>query len=597
MANAHAPASATWAYLRHDLRRRGRSLAVLAVLIGLSSATVLAATAGARRGDSALDRLLERTRPATIAVLPNEAGFDWDRVRAIPGVEHVARFAVTSFVIEGIDEESTEFPYPDDGIMDAIERPVVLDGRIADPAQDDELMVTQAFTADTGLGVGDHLTIHLHTPEQIDQSLLSQAAGPPEGPVIEARIVGVIRSPWFSDTPGAPGRVIPSPGLFTRHEANIVGREEAIHLNALVRLADGQAGIPAFREHLVDVTGRRDIEFFDLAAMAQHADEVNAFEANSLLAFAAAAGVAATVLLGQALARTAAVAAADLEVLRALGFTTALRRSVASLGPILAGLAGAGLGLAGAIVASSHFPTGSASVFEPSPGRHVDGAVLGIGSLAVVILVAAVSTASAQRVALGRRRPVASCDSVARRLARAAGVPVPVAVGAQFAFEPGHGARSVPVRPAIVGAVTGVLGIVASLTFGTGIQGAIDHPERFGQITQIELFLGFNDEDFGPSDDLVALAADDPDVVSVNDTRQAVAQIGSQGVATFAIDTTGEPLRITLVDGDRPTAGNEIVLAPSVADGLGVGLGDRVDLEGTEGDSTFLVTGTGFVLE
>jgi predicted lysophospholipase L1 biosynthesis ABC-type transport system permease subunit len=55
--------TATW--LRLDGRQRWRSLVVLAVLIGLGSATVLTAIAGARRGDSAFSRLWARTLPAT----------------------------------------------------------------------------------------------------------------------------------------------------------------------------------------------------------------------------------------------------------------------------------------------------------------------------------------------------------------------------------------------------------------------------------------------------------------------------------------------------------------------------------------------------
>ena len=50
-------------------------------------------------------------------------------------------------------------------------------------------------------------------------------------------------------------------------------------MNALVRLAGGAAAVPAFREQLAEVSGRRDIEFFDLAAEAQHVREVADFEA------------------------------------------------------------------------------------------------------------------------------------------------------------------------------------------------------------------------------------------------------------------------------------------------------------------------------
>ena len=78
------------------------------------------------------------------------------------------------------------------------------------------------------------------------------------------------------------------------------------------------------------------------------------------------------------------------------------------------------------------------------------------------------------------------------------GAPVPVAVGSRFALERGSGPQSVPVLPALVGSVVGVVGIVAALTFADGVDDATSHPERFGMYAELESFLGFNGEDFVP---------------------------------------------------------------------------------------------------
>ena len=84
----------TLTWLRLESRRRWRSLLVLALLVALATGTVLTATAGARRGETAFGRLWDSTLPATVAVLPNQPRFNWAKVRALPEVEVLSEFPV-----------------------------------------------------------------------------------------------------------------------------------------------------------------------------------------------------------------------------------------------------------------------------------------------------------------------------------------------------------------------------------------------------------------------------------------------------------------------------------------------------------------------
>ncbi len=248
----------TLTWLRLDGLRRWRSLAVLALLIALATATILTAIAGARRGQTAFDRLWARTLPATATVLPNQPGFDWAKVAALPEVTALTKFPVVfGFEAQGYTGASTGFPLADDQMTRTIERPVILAGRPFNPRRADEVIETPKFAASSGKHVGDTLTLELASVQQANQEY-DGSTGPPLGPRIRVRIVGVGRTPWGldADTPGSPGGLLTTPALFTRYRANMMGTNGQAYINALVRLKGGQAAIPAFRADLARVTGR-----------------------------------------------------------------------------------------------------------------------------------------------------------------------------------------------------------------------------------------------------------------------------------------------------------------------------------------------------
>ena len=239
-------------------------------------------------------------------------------------------------------------------------------------------------------------------------------------------------------------------------------------------------------------------------ATPRHVREVTGFEADALLAFAAAAGIAALFLVGQSIVRYVAGTTADLEVLRSVGMRPRPLRAMAAVGPTLAAVLGGGLGVGGAFLASDRFPVGTAAPLEPAPGRR--GGPRGArrrarrrrrrSSLAGALAASWLAGRSYGRAAAAGRP---GSPASPRRL----GAPVPVAIGSRFALERGTGPQSVPVLPALVGSVVGVVGIVGALTFADGIDDATSHPERFGMYAELESFFGFNGEDFVPADDLL----------------------------------------------------------------------------------------------
>ena len=586
------------AWLRLERRRRWRSLIVLALLVALVTATVLAAVAGARRGQTAFGRLWARTLPATATVLPNQPGFDWAKVRALPEVSALSTFPVSfGFALDCCPDAGTGFPPADSELTRTIERPVVLEGRLFNPSRADEVLVTPKFVASYGKNVGDALALHLPSPRQAGTGY-DGSTGPPRGPSVRARIVGVGRSPWGSataDGPGQKGGVLASPALFTHYRTNIMGART--YINALVRLKGGAAAIPAFRTDLARVTGRSDIDVWNnIVDFGDPIRRVTGYEAACLLAFALAALVAAFFLVGQSLARYTSATVVDLQVLQAVGMTRRQAVASASAAPFLAAAAGTTAGVVGAIVASRWMPIGVASIVEPHPGIDVDWLVLSAGWVAAPVLVLAGSAVATATALTASRRHGTQRRSAVVATASGAGLPVPVVVGARFALEPGRGRSAVPVRPALVGAVTGVLGVLAAFTFSAGVSDAAANPARFGQTWQLGTFLGLNGQDFGPASRVLQAVAADRDVTGVDDARIAGAQSGQVSIESFTYDpVAGKRLAVVLTDGRMPATPNEIVLAAATARRLRAVTGATVRLTGGTRPLAVRVTGIGFV--
>ena len=588
----------TW--LRLEVRRRWRSLVVLALLVALATATVLTAAAGARRGQTALGRLWAQTLPATVTVLPNQPGFDWARVRALPEVAALTEFPVVfGFALKCCPDASTGFPPADDQMARTIERPVMFQGRMFNPERVDEIMVTPQFAAVYGKHVGDTLTLQLASPGQVDAGY-DGSSGAPRGPRIAARIVGVGLDVFAGvnvDGPGQKGGVLASPALFRYYRANIMGSSGDTYINALVRLKGGAAAIPAFRADLARVTGRSDIDMWhNWAYFGGPILRLTAYEAACLLAFALAALLAALFLVGQSVARYTTAEVADLQVLQAVGLTPRQAVASAAAPPFLAAAAGATLGVATAIVASRWMPIGAASYVEPHPGTGADWLILGPGWVLGPLLVATGSAAVAALALTARRRQAIPRRSAVAAAAAAAGLPVPVVVGARLALEPGRGRSAVPVGPALAGAIAGVLGVLAAFTFSAGVSDATANPARYGQTWQLGTFFGLSGQDYGPAGPVLRAVAADPDVTGVDDAYIGGAQSGRVSVESYSFDpVAGKRVPVVLTGGRMPAAPDEIVLAPLTAKDLHAAVGTTIRLTGGTAPMPVTVTGIGFV--
>jgi hypothetical protein len=156
-----------------------------------------------------------------------------------------------------------------------------------------------------------------------------------------------------------------------------------------------------------------------------------------------------------------------------------------------------------------------------------------------------------------------------------AGVSVPVSTGIGLALEPGRAQRALPTRPAVVGAIVGVVGIIGGLTLAAGIGDATDHPERFGTVWDFEAYTEEVTDAFGGG--LPEHVADVSGVGAVARIARLTLPVGDAVVPFYALDDVEGRTEFVVLEGDPPERG-EVALGPDTADAFGVSVGGHVEV-------------------
>ena len=550
-----------------ELRRRWRALIALGLLLGLAAGVAMAAAAGARRTDTAYPRFLHETRAADAVIFASQAAIenpDFEPIRQLPYVVAAGAFSIPYF-----PEPACLF-VPSDDWLTKVDRPHLLSGRYPDPTNPDEVLLSPPADPDhdPGVRVGDTFTIHLFTAEQVYGD---GPPGDPAGPTVDLHVVGMGQSSFEIAT------IPDTKGCFfgTRAFLQTYHLDDAVFHNLMVRLRHGKDDIARLEADTTRSLGTA-VPIEDLAENTKRVTNGTDLERSGLCLFALAVALAAALIVGQALTRSVRAAAADVPVLRAVGL--ARRDLVTTLAlPHALALAVAVVSAFGTAVAlSSRLPIGLARSVDPDVGTHVDWLILGPGLVVLVVLVAAtVLVTAALAASPASSDPRTRGSALVTGLART-GAPIAATVGASLALESGRGRRALPTRPALVGAVVGVLGVVGALTLGAGITDAIAHKERFG--TSWDLELGYEHE---PSASYAAASealSGDPEVASVATITKENVPFRDGALPTFAIEPLSGDLDFTVLEGRRPSADGEVVVGPATAKSLGLAIGDEIRL-------------------
>ncbi len=589
--------SARWLWARREIAQRWRSLVAVGVLAAIAGGLSLAAIVGARRSQTAYSRYRVATAAPDAIVFGTQVGaqdVDYSRVLHLPEVLDGGTFELAGIAVTNIDGIGKVKPGAlgalapgDTHLYRTLSRPLLRQGRLPDPTRDDEIVVNRAAARKFHLHVGQH--VEVNGARNIDAFYGAPIV---VGVKIRSTIVGIgdsIMDDLFSG--GQPG-FEPSGAFMVRHGA-AVGHAA----NLLVRLKPG-TNVDAFHRRAVqllsdphvDHAALLNVPVRDLGDDAKRVTHATDLETSGLLLFAAAVAFAALVLIGQTISRLVYAMAASVPALRSLGFTRRdLIRALVAPFVVAVPVATAGAVLF-AIGFSRSFPVGLARRFDPDLGLHADVKVLIPGALVVAVLVVAGAAIACLRATSVRLQSATVRRSpYRRRLLTSA--PMSVSLGVGMALDSGKGERALPVRPAITGTIAAIIGIVGAFGLVHGINDALDHPARSGQVydavvtpDSAKQYQAFPHqlERLRPVDEIAHI-------------RHGTADVAGAGLPLWDIEPIRGRMQYTLLDGTTPGDG-QVAVGPSTMRALHLHVGDEVRITQPK-PATLRISGTALLPE
>lgn len=559
------------------MRRAVGATLALVVLAAAAGGVVLAAVAGAHRSETAFDRFMDETRGPDLIFQPRNDD-ELRQVRDLPVVRGVAPFWFLGVAPHGLTPGLTSgaFAGGDATFGYEINRPVVREGRLADPERIDEVTVNAVLARRLDLAVGDSVTLESVTPEAFATLSAGDApTGDVEGPSVRARVVGIVASFLDLATNAGSPTLYPTPAYFERYGDEVAAAGPIV----LVDLADGEDDVAAFQQALDEAAGDGPTPDFgtrhDLSVDFEQAAQV---QARALLVFAAVAALAGIVAVGQALSRHLGRTVPDRLTTAALGMTRRQHFAIGVYETLPIAIGGAILAVPLAVAASPLLPIGLSRQAEPHPGVSFDATILVPGALLVGLVILARGSLSAwaltRRAATTAVRPSPLCAALARR-----GAPAPTVVGVGMAVPRQPAPLGPAARGALLAGVAGTALVAGILTFSASLDRLVSTPERYGapfDRTTTEAIPG-----------RVARAkattlSEIPGVGPVTVLGQGTITALNTQVAAGSVEAVGGSPQVSVTAGRLPLAEDEVFMGSTTLRNLGLHLGDTLTVADRE---------------
>jgi FtsX-like permease family len=495
----------SWYRFRATFRRGWPGLLSLVLLIGLVGGLALGSLAAARRTQASFSVYLASTNPADLGVTiyganandsssnPSYSAKLTREIAQLPDVRDVA----AGILLEAAPLRSDGSPrlnsvalaYPIasvDGLFFDRDDVTVTAGRMANPKQPDEVMMTALAAHQLGFHVGQRIPYGIYSQEQEGEPGIGT---PRVAPRIRftAKLVGLATQSSEiveDDIDRIPTFIIFTPALtrevLAHSKDNFSGAE-----TFAIRTDHGSGDVPRVESEIADLIPPGVITVVHATApVVGKADRAIKPIAIALGVFGGVALLAALLIATQAISRRFRVSSEELTILRALGADPTTIVADGLIGVLGAVVLGTLTAVILAVALSPLSPLGPVRSVYPAKGFSADWTVLGFGALVLIGGLGAIAVVLAYRGSphrLARRfRLVHAKESRAAQAAATVGLPASGVVGVRMATESGRGRTAVPVRSALLGTSLAVALAVATVTFGSSLQTLVTHPSLYG---------------------------------------------------------------------------------------------------------------------
>ena len=457
-----------------------------------------------------------------------------------------------------------------DGELTAQDGITATQGRLADPARADEVVVTASGARQLRVHVGSVIRLGLF-PDHSESNPVDVLRK-------DVKVVGVVdldNQIVQDDIDAAFGFVMLTPAL-EREVASIAPSTVSPTTYAL-QLDHGVGDVSAVERELVRVIPPgQQYEFHALAPIVTQTEDSIKPESIALGAFGALAALVALVIAAQAISRQLRSGDHEREVLRALGAGPKVAVADGLVGVLAAVVVGALLAVVVAVALSPLTPLGPVRPVYPTPGLAFDWTVLGFGLALFIVALGGIAAVIAFRRAphrlAGRRALQSGRRSRFVEAAANSGLPAPAVVGIGFALDPGDGPTAVPMRSTLLGTVVAVALVVGTITFASGLRTLVSHPALYGWNWTYQI---------APSVEVPpvtrTLLAHDHDVAQWTPMRYSVAELDGQNVPLL-LGTAKAKIAPPVLSGHGVESTHDIVIGATTLARLHKHVGDTAVL-------------------